>query len=156
MAHFAEIDDNGTVLRVVVVGDDIPVSGGGTLGDNDMHIDGEKWCISFFKGGVWKQTSYNSTFRKHYAGKGYVYDSSKDKFLLPQPYASWALDANDDWQAPVTYPTVTSYGTPDEDGMVDTYLITWDEPNLRWLAEDNSDPINNFYWNPSTSAWVSA
>jgi len=155
MAHFAEIDDNGTVLRVVVVGEDIPVSGGGTLGDNDMHIDGEKWCISFFKGGVWKQTSYNSNFRKHYAGKGYVYDSSKDKFLLPQPYASWALDANDDWQAPVTYPTVTSYGTPDEDGMVDTYLITWDEPNLRWLAEDNSDPINNFYWDPSALAWVS-
>jgi len=156
MAHFAEIDDNGTVLRVVVVGNDIPVSGGGTLGDNDMHIDGEKWCISFFKGGTWKQTSYNNNFRKQYAGKGYVYDSSKDKFLLPQPYASWALDANDDWKAPVTYPSVTSYGTPDEDGMVDTYLITWDEPNLRWTATDYSDPVNNFNWDASALAWVSA
>jgi len=153
MAHFAEIDDNGTVLRVVVVGNDIPVSGGGTLGDNDMHIDGEKWCISFFKGGTWKQTSYNSDFRKHYAGKGYVYDSSKDKFLLPQPYASWALDANDDWQAPVTYPTVTTYGSQDP---LDRYFITWDEPNLRWTATDYSDPVNNFNWDASALAWVSA
>ena len=153
MAHFAEIDDNGIVLRVVVVGDDIPVSGGGTLGDNDMHIDGEKWCISFFKGSVWKQTSYNSNFRKQYAGKGYVYDSSKDKFLLPQPYASWALDANDDWQAPVTYPTVTTYGSQDP---LDRYFITWDEPNLRWVAEDSSDPVNNFNWDASALAWVSA
>tara|TARA_R100001530_G_scaffold23333_1_gene19061 strand:- start:129 stop:590 length:462 start_codon:yes stop_codon:yes gene_type:complete len=153
MAHFAEIDDNGTVLRVVVVGDDIPVSGGGTLGDNDMHIDGEKWCISFFKGGTWKQTSYNNNFRKQYAGKGYVYDSSKDKFLLPQPYASWALDANDDWQAPVTYPTVTTYGSQDP---LDRYFITWDEPNLRWTATDYSDPVNNFNWDASALAWVSA
>jgi hypothetical protein len=145
MAHFAEIDDNGTVLRVVVVGNDIPVSGGGTLGDNDMHIDGEKWCISFFKGGVWKQTSVNHNFRKQHAGIGYIYDSVKDKFLLQ----------HDDWKAPITYPSVTSYGTPDEDGMVDTYIITWDEPNLRWLGEDNSDPVNNFYWDPSALAWVS-
>ena len=153
MAHFAEIDDNRTVLRVVVVGNDIPVSGGGTLGDNDMHIDGEKWCISFFKGGTWKQTSYNNNFRKQYAGKGYVYDSSKDKFLLPQPYASWALDANDDWQAPVTYPTVTTYGSQDP---LDRYFITWDEPNLRWTATDYSDPVNNFNWDASALAWVSA
>ena len=84
MAHFAEIDDNGTVLRVVVVGNDIPVSGGGTLGDNDMHIDGEKWCINFFKGGIWKQTSYNHNFRKQHAAIGYTYDSVKDKFIGPR------------------------------------------------------------------------
>jgi len=155
MAHFAEIDDNGTVLRVVVVGNDIPVSGGGILEDNDMHIDGEKWCISFFKGGVWKQTSFNHNFRKQHAAIGFTYDATKNKFLCAQLYASWALDANDDWKAPVTYPSVTSYGTPDEDGMVDTYLITWDEPNLRWLGENNSDPVNNFYWDPSALAWVS-
>ena len=144
MAHFAEIDDNGTVLRVVVVGNDIPVSGGGTLGDNDMHIDGEKWCISFFKGGTWKQTSYNNNFRKQYAGKGYVYDSSKDKFLLPQPYASWALDGNDDWQAPVTYPTDTT----DKN-------IQWDEAGQKWTATDYSDPVNNFNWDASGLTWVS-
>ena len=66
--------------------------------------------INFFKGGIWKQTSYNNNFRKQYAGKGYVYDPVKDKFLTPQPYASWSLDSNDDWQAPITYPSITNFG----------------------------------------------
>ena len=148
MAHFAELNDNKVVTRVVVIGNDIPANGG-TLEDNDMHIDGEKFCIKLFKGGVWKQTSYNSNFRKQYAGIGSTYDSVKDKFISPQPYNSWALDANDDWQAPVTYPTDT--GTEEF-----LKLISWDEDNLRWTAIDNSDPVNNFNWDASALAWVSA
>ena len=155
MAHFAELkskvdptgftsDTHQVVERVVVVGNDI-AAGGGTLGDNDMHVDGETWCVNFFKGGSWKQTSYNHNFRKQYCGKGFVYDSSKDKFLNPQPYQSWSLDGNDDWQAPVTYPTDTT-----------DKFISWDEPNLRWTAKDNSDPVNNFNWDASALAWVSA
>jgi len=144
MAHFAEIDNNNVVLRVVVMGNDIPANGG-TLENNDMHIDGEKFCIKLFKGGVWKQTSYNHNFRKQYAGIGYTYDSAKNKFISPQPYASWALDANDDWQAPVTYPT-----------DITEKRISWDEENLRWIAKDFQDPINNFNWDPSALAWVSA
>jgi len=155
MAHFAELkskvdptgftsDTHQVVERVVVVGNDI-AAGGGTLGDNDMHVDGENWCINFFKGGIWKQTSYNHNFRKQYCGKGFVYDSSKDKFLSPQPYQSWSLDGNDDWQAPVAYPTDTT-----------DKIINWDEPNLRWTATDNSDPVNNFNWDASALAWVSA
>ena len=137
MAHFAELDDNNVVLRVVVVGNDCVPS--------DEHIDGEKWCISFFKGGVWKQTSYNHNFRKSYAGIGMVYDPIKDKFLSPQSYASWSLDASDDWQAPVTYPT-----------DITEKRISSDEENLRWIAKDFQDPINNFNWDPATLAWVSA
>ena len=152
MAHFAELDDNNTVLRVVVIGNDIAANGG-TLEDNNMHVDGEKWCIKFFKGGNWKQTSYNGNFRKQYAGIGSIYDSVKDKFLSPQPYTSWALDANDDWQAPVTYPTITTYGSNDP---LDTYIISWDEAGQKWTAEDSEDPINNFNWDTSTLAWVSA
>tara|TARA_R110000787_G_scaffold1907_1_gene8036 strand:- start:1359 stop:1793 length:435 start_codon:yes stop_codon:yes gene_type:complete len=144
MAHFAELDDNNTVLRVVVIGNDIAANGG-TLEDNNMHVDGEKWCIKFFKGGNWKQTSYNGNFRKQYAGIGSIYDSVKDKFLSPQPYTSWALDANDDWQAPVTYPTDTT-----------EKRISWDEDNQKWIAKDFQDPINNFNWDASTLAWVSA
>jgi hypothetical protein len=155
MAHFAELksmtdptgftsDTHQVVQRVVVVGNDI-AAGGGTLGDNDMHVDGETWCSNFFKGGSWKQTSYNHNFRKQYCGKGFVYDSSKDKFLSPQPYQSWSLDGSDDWQAPVTYPTDTT-----------DKKISWDEPNLRWIAKDNSDPVNNFNWDASALAWVSA
>jgi len=145
MAHFAELDNDNKVLRVVVVGNDCVPS--------DEHIDGETWCINFFKGGTWKQTSYNNNFRKQYAGIGYTYDVAKNKFISPQPHASWALDANDDWQAPVTYPTITTYGSNDP---LDTYSISWDEDNIRWTATDHEDPINNFNWDASALAWVSA
>jgi len=141
MAHFAELDNNNVVLRVVVVGNDCVPS--------DEHIDGETWCINFFKGGTWKQTSYNSNFRKQYAGIGYTYDAAKNKFISPQPHASWALDANDDWQAPVTYPT--DIGTEES-----PKIISWDEENLRWTATDREDPVNNFNWDASALAWVSA
>ena len=141
MAHFAELDNNNVVLRVVVVGNDCVPS--------DEHIDGETWCINFFKGGTWKQTSYNHNFRKQYAGMGYTYDAAKNKFISPQPHDSWALDANDDWQAPVTYPTDT--GTEES-----PKIISWDEDNLRWTATDHEDPINNFNWDASALAWVSA
>ena len=156
MAHFAELktkadptgftsDTHQVVERVVVVSNDCVPS--------DEHIDGETWCINFFKGGTWKQTSYNHNFRKQYAGIGYTYDAAKNKFICPQPYTSWSLDDNDDWQAPVTYPTITTYGSNDP---LDTYLISWDEDNLRWTAQDNEDPHNNFNWDASALAWVSA
>ena len=62
MAHFAELDANNVVQRVVVVGNDVTTANG-PLGENDKHVDGESWCINFFKGGTWKQTSYNSSFQ---------------------------------------------------------------------------------------------
>ena len=148
MAHFAELDGNNRVTRVVVVGNDVTTAAG-PLGSNDMHVDGETWCINFFKGGTWKQTSYNHNFRKQYAGIGYTFDAAKDKFISPQPHASWALDGNDDWQAPVTYPTDT--GTAE-----DRKFISWDEDNQRWIATDRADPPNNFNWDASALAWVSA
>mgnify|MGYP005828997457 CR=1 FL=1 len=155
MAHFAELesktdptgftsDTHLVVKRVVAVGNDIEANGG-TLEDNDCHADGETWCVNFFGGGTWKQTSYNNNFRKQYCGKGYTFDAAKNKFLVPQPYASWALDGNDDWQAPVTYPTDTT-----------DKRISWDEPGLKWTATDDSDPVNNFNWDASALAWVSA
>jgi|TARA_R110000744_G_scaffold246857_1_gene363323 hypothetical protein len=146
MAHFAELNDAKIVLRVVVVGSDIP-AGDGILAEHPMHIDGEKWCIRFFKGGSWKQTSYTNEFRKKYAGIGDIYDAAKNKFIGPQPYDSWALDANDDWQAPVTFPN-------EKEGK----LVNWDEANQKWIAKDYSDgetPANNFDWDTSTLSWVS-
>ena len=152
MAHFAELNDAKIVLRIVVVGSDIP-AGDGILAEHPMHVDGEKWCVRFFKGGTWKQTSYTNEFRKRYAGIGDIYDAAKNKFLSQQPYDSWALDANDDWQAPVTSPTITTYGSNDP---LDTYLISWDEAGQKWTAEDREDPKNNFNWDASALAWVSA
>ena len=162
MAHFAELktkvdptgftsDEQQIVERVVVVAnDEVP---------SDMHVDGETWCINFFKGGIWKQTSYNHNFRKQYAGIGYIYDSAKDKFLAPQPHASWSLDASDDWQAPITYPTVTNDGA---DPSVWSYIISWNETKYNadnttgWEAiksNDESETPTKYNWNGT--AWVS-
>ena len=166
MAHFAELkamtdptgftsDSHQVVQRVVVVGNDIP-AGDSTLGENDMHVDGETWCINFFKGGIWKQTSYNHNFRKQYAGKGYVYDPVKDKFIAPQPFASWSLDDNDNWQAPIDKPSIT------EEGGV-YYAVSWNEEKYQadntkgWEAtksDDEAETPTVYDWNGT--AWVSA
>tara|TARA_R100001086_G_scaffold213821_1_gene129809 strand:+ start:66 stop:431 length:366 start_codon:yes stop_codon:yes gene_type:complete len=106
MAHFAELDESNVVLRVCVVDNKhVP---------SDKHIDGETWCVNFFNGGTWKQTSYNNNFRKQYAGKGFTYDAVKDKFISVQSFASWSLNDNDDWQAPIAQP---------DDGKI----YEWDE-----------------------------
>ena len=148
MAHFAELkqktdptgftsDKHWIVERVIVV-DNKHVPG-------DEHVDGETWCKNFFgEATVWKQTSYNHNFRKQYAGVGCIYDYDKNKFLGPQPFASWSLDANDDWQAPVTYPTDT----------VD-HVISWDEDNQQWTGLKRADQ-SNWNWDASALAWVSA
>ena len=142
MAHFAELDSNNIVTRVIVVANDVETAAG-PLGTNDMHVDGETWCVNFFKGGNWKQTSYNNNFRKQYCGKGYTFDAAKDKFISPQPFPSWALDGNDDWQAPVTYPTDDTH-----------QLVSWDEDGQKWTAKDNDE--NSFNWDASGLTWVSA
>ena len=158
MAHFAELDSNNIVTRVIVVGNDVTTAAG-PLGDNDMHVDGETWCVNFFKGGTWKQTSYNNNFRKQYCGKGYTFDSAKDKFISPQPFASWALDGNDDWQAPITHPTITDDGA---DPVVWRYWILWNETKYQadnstgWEAtksNDESETPTKYNWDGT--AWVS-
>ena len=111
MAHFAEISD-GIVTRVLVVN------------NSELLIDGvevEQKGIDFLNsllGGTWLQTSYNNNIRKQYAGIGYTYDAVKDQFVAPQPYASWSLDSNNDWQAP----------TPKPEGS-----FAWDEETLAWV-----------------------
>ena len=164
MAHFAELesktdptgftsDTHLIVKRVVVVGNDCVPS--------DEHADGETWCKNFFNkpDTEFKQTSYNNNFRKQYAGIGYRYDASKNKFLVPQPYASWSLDSSDDWKAPVTYPSVTDDG---EDTPSWFYRISWNETkynadNTRgWQATKSNDSAETptvYDWNGT--AWVS-
>jgi len=145
MAHFAEIDINNKVLRVITAcNQDIANNGGDQSEQAALHFQS---LNKFSENGVkWVQTSYNNNFRKQYAGKDYTYDPNKDKFIRPQPFTSWSLDANDDWQAPVAYPTVTTYGDNRK------YFINWDETNLRWLGLDFDR--NEFAWIPSSSSWI--
>jgi len=116
MAHYAKIGTGNIVLSVEVVNNDVLLKDG---------VENEQQGVEFLQNlygnkDLYLQTSYNSTFRKNYAGVGFDYDSTKDAFIAPQPYPSWVL--NDDtcqWDAPSAY--------PDDDKMYD-----WDEESTSW------------------------
>ena len=116
MAHFAELDANNVVLRVIVVDNKDTADANGV---EKEHI-GAAFCERLF-GGTWKQTSYNASFRKHYAGIGYTYNSVRDAFIPPQPYQSWTLDDDANWQPPVAMPT-------------DGQRYSWNETTQTWDA----------------------
>ena len=107
MAHYAQINNN-IVQQVLVM--------------NNEWTDQEcqDWLAANVSTDDWVQTSYNNNIRKQFAGIGYTYDAVKDKFIAPQPHASWALDSDDDWQAPTA--------KPDDDKM-----YSWDEDSLAWV-----------------------
>ena len=101
MAHFAKLDENNIVTEVLVVNNDILLKSDGTESENK----GKVFLNGLFGSATWVQTSFNNNFRKQYAGVGYKYDSTNDVFIIPQPFASWTLDTNFDWQPPTPYPT---------------------------------------------------
>jgi hypothetical protein len=109
MAHFAEIDGDNVVTRVLVVPNEQENRGHEYLA-NDLDL-----------GGTWVQTSYNATIRKNYAGIGYKFDSVRDAFIPPKPFASWVLDEETcNWEAPVARPE-------------DDKMYTWDEATTSWV-----------------------
>lgn len=117
MAHFAELDSNNTVLRVIVVNNNDILDSSG----QESEEVGINFCKGLF-GGEWKQTSYNANFRKNYAGIGYTYDGVLDAFIPPQPYPSWILNQSTClWEAPVPMPT-------------DGQLYGWDEATQSWVV----------------------
>jgi hypothetical protein len=120
MAHFAEIGLNNMVLRVIVVHNN-------ELMDNDVESEakGAEFCRNLF-GGTWVQTSYNARIRKNYAGEGFTYDSARDAFIPPKPFASWLLNEDTcQWYAPVPYPT--DVGTPEAPKR-----YVWNEAAQQW------------------------
>ena len=106
MAHFAQLDSNNVVLKVIVTADDV----------TEASLEAK------YPGSTWKQTSYNKTIRGQFAGKGYTYYPEQDVFARPQLYPSWTMDANGEWQPPTPMPT---------DGT-DTMFYEWNEENGVW------------------------
>jgi hypothetical protein len=94
MAHYAFLDENNLVTEVIVGIDETELIEG---------LDPETWYGNF-RGQTCKRTSYNNKIRKQYAGIGYTYDDVNDVFIAPQPYPSWLLDDNFDWQPPTPRP----------------------------------------------------
>lgn len=112
MAHYAFLDENNIVTEVIVGVDETEIIDG---------LTPELW-YSKNKGQTCIRTSYNGNIRKQYASIGFYYNEINDVFISPQPYPSWSLDENFDWQPPTTKPT---------DG-----LYRWDEKTLSWIKKD--------------------
>ena len=127
MANFAELDANNVVLRVVVVSNAELMTPEGY----ESEEKGVAFCVGFFGGGTWKQTSYNGKFRKCFAGAGYSYDPALDVFTPPHPedFPSWTFNENT-WiyEPPVPEPTENRY------------LYRWDEPTVSWVLKTNPPP----------------
>ena len=111
MAHFAKLGTGNIVEQVVVVSNDIATT--------------EQAGVDFLNNlygtrDVWKQTSYNATIRKNFAGIGFKYDQTRDAFIPPKPFNSWTLNETTClWEAPVDYPT-------------DGQKYNWNEENQTW------------------------
>lgn len=90
MAHFAEIDENGIVLRVLVI-------------DNSLETTGADFLANTLRlGGTWVKTSFNGNIRKNFAGVGYTYDSERDAFIAPKPDNATGFDENTcQWIVPI-------------------------------------------------------
>jgi hypothetical protein len=123
MAHFAELDSNNLVLRIVVISNNDVMENG-----VESEAKGIAICQNLFGANTkWVKTSYNNNIRKNYAGIGYTYDPTNDWFHAPQPYPSWTLDANAQWQPPTPLPSDDGTGTPPK-------RYKWDEPTKTWIA----------------------
>ena len=94
MAHYAFLDENNIVTDVITGIDETELI---------EALDTETWYANF-RGQTCKRTSYNNNIRKQYAGIGFNYDAVNDVFIAPQPYPSWSLDDDFNWQAPTPRP----------------------------------------------------
>lgn len=116
MAHFAELDANNKVIRVVVVHNSELLDENG----QESEAKGIEFCRNHFSG-TWVQTSYNHSFRKNYACVGQTYDRIRDAFIPPRPHPSWILDeATCRWIPPVAKP---------QDGKE----YVWASAELKWI-----------------------
>ena len=123
MAHFAEIDSNldNDVIRVLVIGNEDILDENG----EESEALGIAYCKNLFgEETEWVQTSYNNTFRKNYAGAGWMYDEGRDAFIPSQPYPSWTLNEETCHYNPPSWPAN------------DTEQWIWDEATVSWVLQN--------------------
>ena len=124
MAHFCQIDENNVVTQVIVVDNKDCADATGV----EKESIGIAFCERLL-GGTWKQTSYNGSIRKNYAGLGYTYNTDIDAFVPPKPFASWLLnETTAQWEAPVAMPEDAGTGEPPK-------RYSWDEATTSWVEQ---------------------
>ena len=130
MAHFAELDDNNIVLRVVVISNN--VTDPENTGTDDESLGIAKCKKLWGDDTNWVQASYNANFRKQYAGFGFWYDAENDIFVAPKPAESWVLADDyvtagylEEWIPPTPHPDPTQYRD-----------YWWHEPSLSWIKDN--------------------
>ena len=124
MAHFCQLDENNVVTQVIVVDNKDCADATGV----EKESIGIAFCERLL-GGTWKQTSYNGSIRKNYAGLGYTYNTDIDAFVPPKPFASWLLnETTAQWDAPVAMPADAGTGEPPK-------MYSWDEATTSWVEQ---------------------
>jgi hypothetical protein len=117
MAHFAQLDENNIVIQVIVVHNNELLDNG-----TESESKGIDFCKSLYgTDTVWKQTSYNGSFRRNFAGAGFTYNQLRDVFISPRPYSTWVLNNNTyQWEPPIPYPN-------------DDRRYVWDDYTNNWV-----------------------
>jgi hypothetical protein len=119
MAHIAKLDGNSIVTDVYVIHNNELLDEHG----NETETKGIAFVKSLYGEGSYVQTSINKTFRKNYAGVGFLYDPIRDAFIPPKPYPSWTLNESTcDWDPPV----------PKPEPRID-YYSEWHEDSQTWV-----------------------
>lgn len=120
MAHFAKLNQDNLVIDVIVVANDV------LLDNNNEEQEqlGVDFLNSTFGEHNWKQTSFNGSFRKNYAGIGYSFNEDLNAFIPEKPFNSWILNEDTcQWDPPKPRPEETSLSV----GYV------WDEQVQEWI-----------------------
>tara|TARA_R100001440_G_C2493906_1_gene115513 strand:+ start:473 stop:874 length:402 start_codon:yes stop_codon:yes gene_type:complete len=130
MAHFTKLGKGNIVEEVHVVNNEVITDNDG----NEQEQLGVDFLNNLHKTNVvWKQTSYNGSFRKNYAGIGYTYDEERDAFIPPQPYKSWIIDEDTcTWKAPIDKPITYEKNLKDNDDNPVPDKYVWNETYYRW------------------------
>ena len=132
MAHFAEVDQTNTVIRIAVLHDDV-------VTDEQAGID---FLDDLYPGSqTWVQAFKDNSSRYNYPGVGSTWDPENDAFITKQPYPSWTLDDDFRWVPPTPMPPVTPADPPTVEYEGVTYevfvIYQWDEDSLSWACVAN-------------------